>query len=229
MGHLDIGRGSRLLPRLRGPRRPLRVALTVPALVGFAIASAADAQVRDSVVSPQVAHIVHDTAAPASSALLSTLRSLEPLPQAALPANLHATGHLQQVVERMWQQSSTFRRQCARLAHASVPVTLQMEIVENFRGVSRVEFERGQPTRADVRINMTYLRDVAELIAHELEHLLEIVDGIDLERQVERGAARRTGPHHYETQRAIEVGRRVAREVRDHGSAGQLEVATRGR
>jgi hypothetical protein len=54
-----------------------------------------------------------------------------------------------------------------------------------------------------------------ELIAHELEHVLEQVDGIDLRR---RARQRLNGViilgGRYETERARSVGRTVAREAR---------------
>src|SRR4029453_3125811 len=53
-----------------------------------------------------------------------------------------------------------------------------------------------------------------ELIAHEIEHVIEQLDGIVLS---ERADARTTGEagSAYESGRAIERGRLVAREVRD--------------
>jgi hypothetical protein len=55
-----------------------------------------------------------------------------------------------------------------------------------------------------------------ELIAHELEHVIEQLDGIDLHALASRPA---TGVHvcadgAFETTRAVKVGRAVAGEVR---------------
>jgi len=52
----------------------------------------------------------------------------------------------------------------------------------------------------------------AELIAHEIEHIVEQLDGVDLEAQAGNGAVWSSGHRTFETRRAIEVGRRVARE-----------------
>ena len=55
-----------------------------------------------------------------------------------------------------------------------------------------------------------------EHIAHELEHVLEAVDGTDLPRLARQrvDGVMNLGRHHYETARAQSVGRMVAREVR---------------
>ncbi len=52
-----------------------------------------------------------------------------------------------------------------------------------------------------------------ELIAHELEHILEQLDGVDLQAQAGNGAVWKSERASYETRRAIETGRRVAREI----------------
>ena len=59
--------------------------------------------------------------------------------------------------------------------------------------------------------------DPVMLIAHEFEHILEQLDGVDLRSMATRVA---TGVHlvpgsgHFETDRAIAAGRQVADEVR---------------
>ena len=55
--------------------------------------------------------------------------------------------------------------------------------------------------------------DAAELIAHELEHILEQLDGVDLQAQAGNGVVWKAGDGAFETRRAIEAGRRVAREI----------------
>jgi hypothetical protein len=66
-----------------------------------------------------------------------------------------------------------------------------------------------------------------ELIAHELEHVIEFTDGVRLlvEASAGRsGVALRAGA--YETRRAIDAGRRVAREVRDARDAQRSPLST---
>jgi Tol biopolymer transport system component len=134
------------------------------------------------------------------------------------PSNLQVDPVLKVVVERMWQASPTFRRQCRRLAAEQ---GLQVRVSPD-----------DQPTRsslADARTALTfqgnlpvaahvYLRPSsrpAELIAHELEHVLEQLDRVDLAGQSGNGAVWKSDRGSFETRRAIETGRRVAREIMD--------------
>ena len=62
-------------------------------------------------------------------------------------------------------------------------------------------------------IHFTVFEDPVELIAHELEHVIEQLDGVDLEVHVRTGMAWKREDGAFETRRATEVGKRVAREV----------------
>lgn len=88
-----------------------------------------------------------------------------------------------------------------------------------------------QTWRAKTRIGRTdaglpaahaYVRpadNTLELIAHELEHVLEYVDGVKFLLQastVGSGVSLSAGA--YETRRAIDAGLRVAQEVRNRGA-----------
>ncbi len=53
-----------------------------------------------------------------------------------------------------------------------------------------------------------------ELVAHEIEHILEQLDGVDLKTQAGSGAVWKSDDGAFETRRAIEAGKRVAREIR---------------
>lgn len=182
----------------------------------------ASAQDDDGPSGPSVARTA---GAPAAwSGTLPMTRAPEPSGQAGVPANLEARGALSEVVERMWRRSPTFRRQCARLAQRALQVTIQMRLLRHERlgGLSHVALQRGRPT--DVQVYVGHRARTIETIAHELEHIVEQLDGVDLVLQVERGAARLNGSHRYETLRAMEVGQRVAREVRNG-----LEPQAKGR
>jgi hypothetical protein len=76
--------------------------------------------------------------------------------------------------------------------------------------------EDGRLITADVRIRIDATRPVVELIAHEFEHILEQVDGIDLTRWIGRNGVYRVGSMDrgapIETARARRVGRTVAAE-----------------
>ncbi|MPY91018.1 MAG: hypothetical protein GEU99_24285 [Luteitalea sp.] len=57
--------------------------------------------------------------------------------------------------------------------------------------------------------------NVVEIVAHELEHVLEQVDGVPLQRlaRVRGSGVAQVGPEDYETERASDVGRRVSTEL----------------
>jgi len=132
-----------------------------------------------------------------------------------LPNNLVLPGITRPLVLSMWTLSPTFRRQCARLAeHPEVLVRIDLLVpVHNGRASALVE--RGEGSyRVSVEIDVKKTALYVEHIAHELEHVLEAVDGTDLprlSRQRVDGVINLGGS--YETVRAQSVGRIVAREV----------------
>ena len=132
-----------------------------------------------------------------------------------LPPNLVVPGIARPLVTSMWSLSPTFRRQCARLAeHPEVLVRIDL-FAGVHNGRASALFERGYGSfRVSVEIDVTKSALYVEHIAHELEHVLEAVDGTDLprlSRQRVDGVINLGGS--YETVRAQSVGRIVAREV----------------
>jgi hypothetical protein len=140
--------------------------------------------------------------------------------QLAAPANLIVSPMFRPLVELMLRESPTFRRQCLRISGAP-NLTVRLYI-------------HGMPLRSDVRATTTLTRhehgrvsalidiavrhDVEELIAHEFEHIIEQLDGIDL---ASRAARPHTGvtsldpeENVYETTRAKRVGLKVVSELR---------------
>jgi hypothetical protein len=135
--------------------------------------------------------------------------------ESPLPTNLIVPDIFRPIVALMWRQSPTFRRQCARLAERP-DVTVRFELVvavQHGWALSRLEPHRGG-LKAAVQISMRMPALRVEHIAHELEHVLEQVDGTDLPRLTRQrldGVRNRGG--RYETARAQSVGRTVALEV----------------
>ena len=133
-----------------------------------------------------------------------------------LPTNLIVPDVIGPLVGSMWRKSPTFRRQCARLAeHPDVIVRLEFAwAVRGTKGArSLIKRHHGGLT-AVLEIEMRKPALYLEHIAHELEHVLEYVDGTDLPRLAHQGldgVVNRGG--RYETARAQSVGRTVAREV----------------
>jgi len=126
---------------------------------------------------------------------------------------------LRAVVVDLCQRSPTFRRQVGRLAEADgLTVTLYLigSPSASWRAQTVITRVGGQVRSADVRLPIGEPRLVAELIAHEFEHILEQLDGVDLKRWVGRSGVHRVGADRanaaIETERARQVGRLVAGE-----------------
>jgi hypothetical protein len=73
--------------------------------------------------------------------------------------------------------------------------------------------------------------DIVELIAHEIEHVLERVEGINLLVEWRLGRSRVTllSGGAFETGRAIDAGRRVAGEVHESARRGRAAWRSEGR
>lgn len=127
------------------------------------------------------------------------------------PPNLHA-GAYQQVVMEMWRDSPSFRRQCLALATAP-------DLTVRIRGESRPS-PTGVRARGEISINpggvsladilLMSPADTVELIGHEIEHVVEMLEGVRLR---EHGCRGNSMGHARESCRAVEAGRRVAAEV----------------
>ena len=133
-----------------------------------------------------------------------------------LPANLIVPDIVRPLVRSMWRQSPTFRRQCARLAeHPDVIVRFELAgPVQDTRG-ARSAFERlNGDLNAAVEIELRKPELYIEHIAHELEHVLEQVDGTDLRRLARQGLNGVVSlGGGFETARARAIGRIVAQEA----------------
>jgi hypothetical protein len=119
----------------------------------------------------------------------------------------------------MLRRSPTFARQCQRIAGAShLTITLEVGPVRSGRPqrARTVIDRRGGRLRATVVIARP--AHVVELVAHEIEHIIEQLDEIDLPMKASLPhsgvqAVDNEGPV-FETVRAHRVGLRVANEFR---------------
>ena len=143
--------------------------------------------------------------------------------QPAVPSNLVAPRIYQDLLASMVRRSATFRRQCLRIAHAA-DLVVQLESRRVSAGARDVRAET-RITRAGGRVTATIqllsLDDPVELIAHEIEHIIEQLDGVDLHARAavtDSGVRLRAGRQPvFETTRATRVGLAVAAEVRQAG------------
>jgi hypothetical protein len=137
-----------------------------------------------------------------------------------LPTNLIVAAPYQEIVEAMRRSSPTFRQQCLRIASAS-NLTVFIRFEAPPRGTNArawTDIHRADDGRITATVRIGERENATELIAHELEHIVEQLDGIDLKS---KAALASTGVRRcqcgdadaFETLRAVFVGTQVAREV----------------
>jgi Tol biopolymer transport system component len=142
---------------------------------------------------------------------------------ATLTSNLEAAPVFRPFLDKMWQSSPTFREQCRRLGAETglrVSVLLEDRPGRTLSFHARTVLSRKDGSLVTAQVYLKPELEAAELIAHELEHILEQLDGVDLKAQAGNGIVWKSGDDTFETQRAIEAGRRVAREVTGSGAGG---------
>jgi len=156
-------------------------------------------------------------------ALLSAIELLGPVTASqrvtdgdpSWPQNIAVAPPLQPFLDRLWEASPTFRRQCTRIS-AATDLTVRVRPEDRPRQPSIVarsvlSFRGASLASADVYVDPTH--DAAQLLAHEFEHILEQLDGVNLAEHAGNGTAWRSADSHFETQRAAEAGWRAAREL----------------
>lgn len=138
-----------------------------------------------------------------------------------LPPNLIAAPSYRPLLESMLARSATFRRQCRRVAGTPGLIVTLRPAVRPFSGVrARTQLGRVEGDLV-AAIELLTLLDPVELIAHEIEHVIEQLDGVDL---ASKAGVAASGVHSaravdgaFETTRATRIGLRVAGEVRRFG------------
>jgi len=141
-----------------------------------------------------------------------------------LPPNLKIPDTYRSYVKSMLRLSPTFRRQCLRITNAlGLTVVLRQFLTRPpDRLRARTSFWTARDGRRYATVEIGPLDDQVELIAHEIEHVIERLDGVDLRA---RAALPGTGVHRcdgaddtFETIRATRAGLAVAQEVRRSAS-----------
>ena len=140
--------------------------------------------------------------------------------QLALPPNLVVSDMFRPLVESMLRESPTFRRQCVRLA-GEPALTVHLTVNPPPRRADRratTRLTRNVNGHLTAVVDIGPFENTQELIAHEFEHIIEQLDGVDL-------AARAAQPHTgvstvgsavdmFETMRAQRMGLKVLSELR---------------
>jgi hypothetical protein len=125
-----------------------------------------------------------------------------------------------ELIETMLSESPTFRRQMLRIAGArELTIYLKMTAPLWARSVrATTQVVRTGNGLLAANIEIAPLHSDIELIAHELEHVIEQLDEVDLPAkaaQHDSGVYATTGGGVlFETIRATRIGQQVAREVR---------------
>jgi hypothetical protein len=136
-----------------------------------------------------------------------------------LPVNVQAELSLRQEIASLLERSPTLRRQCAGIGAApnvqvSVILTAgQIDMQTRARSIAR-RYSSGLLT-VEVHLPAGH-SDFVELLAHELEHVREFIEGIDLRGLAERGQGgvnQRRSDGAFETARAREAGIAAAAET----------------
>lgn len=138
--------------------------------------------------------------------------------KAALPANLSYAPMFRPLLESMLDRSPAFRRQSQRIALAThLTVRLDNMFPRTVAGSrARTQISRGEDGRLHAQVQIQPLEDIPELIAHELEHIIEQLDGVDLDVQatLPGTGVRACVDGSFETIRATRVGTMVSRQLR---------------
>jgi hypothetical protein len=134
------------------------------------------------------------------------------------PKSLDAQPDLRDQVVMMQQRSATFRHQLERLDVGRLHVQLRTDaglLDRPFRGRSVIQ--KTTTARIVAWVTVTPFGDPTEWIAHELEHVIEQLEGVSVPQLARAGTefAWRTTDNMYETERALRMGRVVLREVKD--------------
>ena len=129
-----------------------------------------------------------------------------PVCESAQPSNIR-TGQLHQEFIDLLQRSATFRRQCARIAATSVlRVTLHIGSTMDPRARAQTIINRYEAGAIRAEVTLRFAEDYLELLAHEFEHIIEQVDGVNLRSEAVQGRAWRTPSGAFETRRAFDAG-----------------------
>lgn len=132
--------------------------------------------------------------------------------ESSLPSNIDA-GMLQSNVIELLQRSPTFQQQCRRIAAARVlRVTLRVGTVE-VGALAQTVITRYDAGAIRAEVTLRFSEDYLLLLAHEFEHILEQVDGVDLRDEAASGRAWKTVSGAWETRRACNAGIRARQEV----------------
>lgn len=132
-----------------------------------------------------------------------------------LPANVDVPRHLEPTLRRMYGRSPTFRTQCERIARArdlQVRMRIDHSIPTRCRAFTIIR-RQGYEIRAEIHLPIN--ADLPELVAHELEHVIEQIEGLNLRKlsRIKGAGVYEIDRELFESDRAQAAGRVVAAEA----------------
>jgi hypothetical protein len=126
---------------------------------------------------------------------------------------------LRPLLDSLLESSPTFRSQWDRLGREPklyVRVRLDARLDDSSLR-ARTVVRRAEDQTVVALVDIRVFGDRAELLGHEIEHVIEQLEGLNLPQLA--GASRGVWETHrgvFETERAIRAGQRVFKEMRDH-------------
>ena len=138
----------------------------------------------------------------------------EPVRRVSLPPTVAIDDSLRDRLEEAITVSPTLQRQLAVVAGAPAIVEVRASLARlpAFRR-AEATIDRYQSGFIRARILLPPNADFVELLAHELEHVVEQIEGVDLAALERAGLASRDSGGVFETVRARDAGRAAAMEV----------------
>ena len=133
------------------------------------------------------------------------------------PDNFEVARTLQPVFAQALTQSPTVQRQCQRIAaapHVRVAVRLQVgRLTGGSRAAATISRYEAGALFAEIRLPVSV--NLIEMLAHELEHVIEQMEGICLAQLADarQDGVVRLADGAFETRRAETAGRAAAQEV----------------
>lgn len=132
------------------------------------------------------------------------------------PCRLVVKPTLRGVVEKAWPRSPTLQRQCHDLLVAGAVVDLEWGKSHDSLVRARTQMELTDDGVVVAHVSVPPVSEAIQLVAHELEHVIELTQRVDYAAESRRPGSGVWQTHGiYETQRAIDAERQVARELRD--------------
>ena len=142
-------------------------------------------------------------------------------PAMAIARNVRVGAFLEPCLGTMLERSATFRRTYAAIAHRrDVRVSLTFDLRSDATATrAKTDITRFGDGGLVAAIHLYTTRDVVELIAHEMEHVREQTEGVNLRllAMIRSPGIVQVGRNRFESERAVNVGLKVAGEVGHSG------------